>query len=157
MSAASANGNPNDGLGLSRLLGARRVQQDRAAEVVRLARERSQRQGERIARVAEAMSRTGGESLEPHAAMAALAARAAGVQLLAELSAVRRTLHDEEEAAVEAHTAARREVRSLEKLQARLAVRERERELRAEQQVLDEVALRRRPREDADAEGGADR
>jgi flagellar protein FliJ len=146
-----------DALGITRLLGVRRVQEDRAAAVVRQVRERAERHEQRMTRVAESMAGSvGGAGAEPRSAMAVLAARASGAHLLAELSVAQLALRDEERSAIQEHVLAVREVRSFEKLEARTLSRLRAEELRVEQGVLDEIALRRVPAAEPETDGGAE-
>ncbi|MGN6324944.1 hypothetical protein [Pseudolysinimonas sp.] len=129
-------------LGLLRL---RKLQEDRAAASLAVAR-RSQR--DTAARIAHAHARLASvdASVATSDELFAIAAtRSSSASMLADLAELERRQADEVVALAGAHAEAVRAARSIEKLEERHAVEQAAAEVAAEQRVLDELALRRDP------------
>ena len=129
-------------LGLLRL---RKLQEDRAAASLAVAR-RSQR--DTAARIAHAHARLASvdASVATSDELFAIAAtRSSSASMLADLAELERRQADEVVALAGAHAEAVRAARSIEKLEERHAVEQAAAEVAAEQRVLDELALRRGP------------
>jgi len=129
-------------LGLLRL---RKLQEDRAAASLAVAR-RSQR--DTAARIAHAHARLASvdASVATSDELFAIAAtRSSSASMLADLTELERRQADEVAVLAEAHADAVRASRSIEKLEERHAVEQAAAEVAAEQRVLDELALRRDP------------
>jgi flagellar FliJ protein len=133
-------------LGLLRL---RKLQEDKAAASLAVAR-RSQR--DTAARIAHAHARLASvdATIATSDELFAIAAtRSSSASMLADLAQLERRQADEVEALAAEHAEAVRASRSIEKLEERHAVEQTAADLAAEQRVLDELALRRTPEADA--------
>ena len=133
-------------LGLLRL---RKLQEDRAAASLAVAR-RSQR--DTAARIAHAHARLA--SVDATVAtsdelFAIAATRSSSASMLADLVQLERRQADEVDALAEQHAETVRAARSIEKLEERHAREQVAAELAGEQRALDELALRRTPEADA--------
>ena len=133
-------------LGLLRL---RKLQEDRAAASLAVAR-RSQR--DTAARIAHAHARLA--SVDATVAtsdelFAIAATRSSSASMLADLVQLERRQADEVDVLADRHAETVRASRSIEKLEERHAVEQAAAELAGEQRVLDELALRRTPEADA--------
>lgn len=127
---------------LAGLLRIRRLKEDRAAYEMQRARSRASELAQERHQLLEALDDHGHDSASVRHIAALSAARASTSSLLADLEALsqtqRRVVADTEEQ----YRAARRDVRTVEKLEEKHAVQERETDLRDEQKVLDELAGR---------------
>jgi flagellar protein FliJ len=132
--------------GLAGLLRIRRLKEERAAyEMVRARSRASELAGERH-QLLEQLGDHAHEARDVRGIHALSAARASTSTMLADLQALALTQQRLVAEAEEAHRAARREVRTVEKLEEKFVDEEREADLRAEQTILDELAARTRQR-----------
>ncbi len=130
--------------GLASLLRLRRLKEDQAAVEVGAARSRASELAAERHQLISTLSDHGHDARDVRGIAAISAARASTSTMLADLEALR--VHQERVVAEaeEAHRAARRATLSIEKLEERHGAAARAEELRAEQNVLDELAGRTR-------------
>ena len=127
---------------LSGLLRLRRLQQNAAGGELLRARSRASELAAQRTHVRDAVLGAGNDSDSIATMHAIAAARASTSSMLADLSVLEADASRNVEAAVREHAATRRAVLSLEKLEERHRAEQRTEELRAEQIVLDELAVR---------------
>lgn len=132
--------------GLAGLLRIRRLKEERAAHEMVRARSRASELADERHQLLDQLVDHSHDARSVRGIHALSAARASTSTMLADLEALaiteRRLLAEAEEA----HRVARREVRTVEKLEEKHDLEEREADLRAEQTVLDELAARTRAR-----------
>ncbi|WP_375387797.1 flagellar FliJ family protein [uncultured Amnibacterium sp.] len=132
--------------GLAGLLRIRRLKEDRAAHEMVRARSRASELADERHQLLEQLGDHSHDARSVRGIHALSAARASTSTMLADLEALaiteRRLLAEAEEA----HRLARRDVRTVEKLEEKHEAEERDADLRAEQTVLDELAARTRSR-----------
>jgi flagellar protein FliJ len=137
--------------GLAGLLRIRRLKEERAAhEMVRARSRASELAGERH-QLLDQLADHAHEARDVRGIHALSAARASTSTMLADLEALALTQQRLVAEAEDAHRAARRDVRTVEKLEEKHVEAEREEALRAEQTVLDELASRARQRLEPEA------
>jgi len=134
------------GFGLAGLLRIRRLKEERAAYEMVRARSRASELADERHSLLEQLGDHGHDARSVRGIHALSAARASTSTMLADLEALaiteRRLLAEAEEA----HRLARREVRTVEKLEEKHEVEQRATELSREQTILDELAARTRSR-----------
>ena len=132
--------------GLAGLLRIRRLKEERAAHEMVRARSRASELADERHSLLEQLGDHGHDARSVRGIHALSAARASTSTMLADLEALaiteRRLLAEAEEA----HRLARREVRTVEKLEEKYDAEQHDAELRAEQTILDELAARTRLR-----------
>lgn len=132
--------------GLAGLLRIRRLKEERAAyEMVRARSRASELAGERH-QLLDQLTDHAHEARDVRGIHALSAARASTSTMLMELEALAQTQQRLVAEAEAEHQRARREVRTVEKLEERHDAEQREEDLRAEQGVLDELASQARAR-----------
>ena len=131
---------------LAGLLRIRRLKEERAAYEMVRARSRASELANERHQLLDQLSDHSHEAKSVRGIAALSAARASTSTMLADLEALTLTQQRLVAEAEEQHRAARREVRTVEKLEERHDAEEREAELRAEQKLLDELAARTRAR-----------
>lgn len=130
--------------GLAALLRIRRLKEERAAYEMVRSRSRASELAQERHQLIDQLGDHAHEAKDVRGIHALSAARASTSTMLADLEAlsiIQQRLVDE---AAEQHQAARKDVRTIEKLEERFDEETRETELRAEQTVLDELAARTR-------------
>jgi flagellar protein FliJ len=132
--------------GLAGLLRIRRLKEERAAYEVVRARSRASELAAERHQLLEQLDDHAHEARDVRGIHALSAARASTSTMLADLEALALTQRRLLAEAEEGHRAARREVRTVEKLEEKHDEAEREAELRGEQTILDELANRARGR-----------
>jgi flagellar FliJ protein len=132
--------------GLAGLLRIRRLKEERAAHEMVRARSRASELAQERHQLLDQLEDHAHEAKDVRGIHALSAARASTSTMLSDLQALALTQHRLVADAEEAHRLARREVRTVEKLEEKHDEAERETELRAEQTVLDELASRARLR-----------
>jgi flagellar protein FliJ len=132
--------------GLAGLLRIRRLKEERAAHEMVRARSRASELASERHQLLDQLDDHAHEARDVRGIHALSAARASTSSLLADLEALALTQQRLVAEAEEQHRAARREVRTVEKLEERHEVEQREEDLRAEQTVLDELATQARLR-----------
>jgi flagellar FliJ protein len=136
---------------LSGLLRLRRLQQNAAGGELLRARSRASELAAQRTHVRDAVLGAGDDSDSIATMHAIAAARSSTSSMLADLSVLEAEASRTVDAAAREHAATRRAVLSIEKLEERHRIEERIEELRNEQNVLDELALRGTPRAQHDA------
>lgn len=134
---------------LAGLLRLRRLREEAARSQVSSARSRASELAAERHQLIDTLSDHGHEARDVRGIAAISAARASSAGMLTELEGLRAAQRRLVEDAEQSHRVARRETRALEKLEERHAAGERTAALRAEQVVLDELALRGRGRRTA--------
>jgi flagellar FliJ protein len=132
--------------GLAGLLRVRRLKEERAAHEIVRARSRASELAQDRHQLIEQLDDHAHEARDVRGIHALAAARASTSTMLADLEALALTQRRVVAEAEGAHREARREVRTVEKLEEKHDEQEREAALRAEQTVLDELASRARSR-----------
>jgi flagellar FliJ protein len=132
--------------GLAGLLRVRRLKEERAAHEIVRARSRASELAQDRHQLIEQLDDHAHEARDVRGIHALAAARASTSTMLADLEALALTQRRVVADAEGAHREARREVRTVEKLEEKHDEQEREAALRAEQTVLDELASRARSR-----------
>ena len=132
--------------GLAGLLRIRRLKEERAAHEMVRARSRASELAQERHQLLGQLEDHAHEAKDVRGIHALSAARASTSTMLSDLEALALTQHRLVADAEEAHRLARREVRTVEKLEEKHDEAERETELRAEQTILDELASRARLR-----------
>lgn len=135
--------------GLAGLLRIRRLKEERAAHELVRARSRASELAQERHRLLDQLGDHAHEARDVRGIHALSAARASTATMLSDLEALSLTQHRLVTAAEGAHQEARREVRTVEKLEEQHDAVQRETELRGEQTILDEVAVRARPQREA--------
>lgn len=132
--------------GLAGLLRIRRLKEERAAHEMLRARSRASELAAERHQLLDQLDDHAHEARDVRGIHALSAARASTSTMLADLEALALTERRLLAEAEEQHRVARREVRTVEKLEEKHAEAEREADLRAEQTILDELAGRARAR-----------
>lgn len=129
--------------GLAALLKLRRLGEERAAYDMVRSRSRAAELAHERHQLLDQLSDHGHDARDVRGIAAIAAARASTSGMLADLEALAAAQRQLVAQAEEAHRIARREVRTVEKLEERYDEEQRAEELRAEQTALDEIAGRR--------------
>jgi len=132
--------------GLAGLLRIRRLKEERAAHEMVRARSRASELAQERHQLLDQLEDHAHEAKDVRGIHALSAARASTSTMLSDLEALSLTQYRLVADAEEAHRTARREVRTVEKLEEKHDEAQRETELRAEQTILDELASRARLR-----------
>lgn len=132
--------------GLAGLLRIRRLKEERAAHEMVRARSRASELAHERHQLLDQLEDHAHEAKDVRGIHALSAARASTSTMLSDLEALSLTQHRLVADAEDAHRLARREVRTVEKLEQKHDEAERETELRQEQTILDELASRARLR-----------
>jgi flagellar FliJ protein len=131
---------------LAGLLRIRRLKEERAAYEITRARSRASELANERHQLIDQLADHGHEAKSVRGIHAISAARASTSTMLSDLEALSLTQRAHVAEAEEQHRVARREVRTVEKLEERHDEAERAEELRAEQTMVDELAARTRAR-----------
>jgi flagellar FliJ protein len=132
--------------GLAGLLRIRRLKEERAAHEMVRARSRASELAQERHQLLDQLDDHAHEAKDVRGIHALSAARASTSTMLSDLEALSLTQRRLVADAEDAHREARREVRTVEKLEEKHDVAQREAELRDEQTILDELASRARLR-----------
>lgn len=127
---------------LAGLLRLRKLKEERAAAELAAHRSRASQLAAERHQLIDTLSDHGHDARDVQGIAALSAARASATAMLAELDAMRAAQLDLAAAAERVHGDARRDTRTVEKLEERHVERRRTAELRAEQLVIDELASR---------------
>ena len=130
--------------GLAGLLRIRRLKEERAAHEMVRARSRASELAQERHQLLDQLEDHAHEAKDVRGIHALSAARASTSTMLSDLEALSLTQHRLVADAEDAHRRARREVRTVEKLEEKHEEVQREADLRAEQTILDELACRAR-------------